>query len=297
MKIIIRIIAIFLSILTTNAFGYNYEKKLVNSHVIHILHINPNNGNIGRETVSSMAQKSSADIAINAGFFEIGGNKDGVPSGTLVIHGKAYNLKKVTQPLVIIKNSVISINRSIPINDEQYATSIVSGIPMLINDKKVCEDLYDKKSNFYIQPHARTALGLKADGTVVVVLVEHYYTKDLTTITMGELQSLIKINGERFVEKYKKQTLGDITLNELKQILRDEFAPQRVGSEGLKILELASLMQDLGCDYAINLDGGGSSTLWIDGKVINNTFGDKDEAIGKKIERPVSDAIIFKKRR
>lgn len=53
-------------------------------------------------------------------------------------------------------------------------------------------------------------------------------------------------------------------------------------------------MQDLGCEYAINLDGGGSSTLWINGNVVNNTFGDQDEAVGEKIERPVSDVIIFR---
>jgi exopolysaccharide biosynthesis protein len=55
-------------------------------------------------------------------------------------------------------------------------------------------------------------------------------------------------------------------------------------------------MNDLGCSDAINLDGGGSSTLWIGDKVVNQTIGDDDEASGKQTIRPVSDAIILKKR-
>ena len=45
---------------------------------------------------------------------------------------------------------------------------------------------------------------------------------------------------------------------------------------GLSLLELADLMKDLGCVTAYNLDGGGSSTMWFNGRVLNKptTFGD-----------------------
>ncbi len=55
-------------------------------------------------------------------------------------------------------------------------------------------------------------------------------------------------------------------------------------------------MKQEGCAYAINLDGGGSSTLWIEGKTINKTTGDEDLDNGLQVIRAVSDAIIFKKR-
>ena len=50
-------------------------------------------------------------------------------------------------------------------------------------------------------------------------------------------------------------------------------------------------MQDLGCTLAYNLDGGGSSTIWFNGKVLNRptTFGDKIS------ERKVSDIIYIGK--
>ena len=38
---------------------------------------------------------------------------------------------------------------------------------------------------------------------------------------------------------------------------------------GMTYLELANLALSLGCTEALNLDGGGSSTLWADGKVLN----------------------------
>ena len=43
-----------------------------------------------------------------------------------------------------------------------------------------------------------------------------------------------------------------------------------VSKPGMKFEPLAKIMMKLGCRYAINLDGGGSSRLLVDGEVINN---------------------------
>lgn len=60
-------------------------------------------------------------------------------------------------------------------------------------------------------------------------------------------------------------------------------------STGLSLFELAELMKELGCTTAYNLDGGGSSTMWFNGNVLNHptTFGDKIE------ERSISDIIYI----
>jgi exopolysaccharide biosynthesis protein len=60
------------------------------------------------------------------------------------------------------------------------------------------------------------------------------------------------------------------------------------------LLELATLLKNLGCESAINLDGGGSSSLYANNRVINHIVGDKDEGMGREISRPLSDAIVFK---
>jgi phosphodiester glycosidase len=45
---------------------------------------------------------------------------------------------------------------------------------------------------------------------------------------------------------------------------------QRALSVGMTLPELASYMAKLGCDEAMNLDGGGSATLWAYGQVMNS---------------------------
>ena len=57
-------------------------------------------------------------------------------------------------------------------------------------------------------------------------------------------------------------------------------------SEGLSLFQLAGLFAEYGCTVAYNLDGGGSSTIYLNGEVINNpTDGRSDD------ERSVSDIV------
>jgi len=57
-------------------------------------------------------------------------------------------------------------------------------------------------------------------------------------------------------------------------------------SVGMSLPELASLLLEFGAEEAINLDGGGSTTMVINGKLFNAP----SDATG---ERPVSDAILI----
>ncbi len=71
-------------------------------------------------------------------------------------------------------------------------------------------------------------------------------------------------------------------------------------SAGMDLFELAQFMKALDCVAAINLDGGGSTTLWIDGKtetgVVNMPCDDKK--FDQYGERPVSNVLLlFGKRR
>ncbi len=60
-------------------------------------------------------------------------------------------------------------------------------------------------------------------------------------------------------------------------------------SEGITIYQLAEVMQEYGCETAYNLDGGGSSTMWFNGEVVN-----EPTSHGKIKEREVSDIVYFK---
>ncbi len=60
-------------------------------------------------------------------------------------------------------------------------------------------------------------------------------------------------------------------------------------SQGLSLYELAQVMRQQGCKTAYNLDGGGSSTMYFNGQVINNPTTN-----GNRIsERSVSDIVYI----
>ncbi|MBJ2175204.1 phosphodiester glycosidase family protein [Aureibaculum sp. A20] len=63
--------------------------------------------------------------------------------------------------------------------------------------------------------------------------------------------------------------------------------------QGVSIKELAQLMHALGCVDAMNLDGGGSSTVWIKNSGIVN-FPSDNKMYDHQGERAVVNAIIFK---
>ena len=59
-------------------------------------------------------------------------------------------------------------------------------------------------------------------------------------------------------------------------------------SVGMTFPELAEYMLKLGCEEAMNLDGGGSATLWVDGKVVNSP--------SRGQERPAANALALLKK-
>lgn len=58
-------------------------------------------------------------------------------------------------------------------------------------------------------------------------------------------------------------------------------------SVGMTLMELASFMQSIGCANAMNLDGGGSTVMYVNGQVVNNPHA--------KGGIPLSNAIILSK--
>ena len=63
-------------------------------------------------------------------------------------------------------------------------------------------------------------------------------------------------------------------------------------SQGATIEEMQKIMMWLGCTDALNLDGGGSSTMVVRGKIVNHPCDNK--AFDSEGERSVANAIIIK---
>jgi len=109
--------------------------------------------------------------------------------------------------------------------------NVMGGAPMLVSDGAVVA--MDCKS-YFCGRNPRTAVGITADGHVLLVVVD------------GRSRS----------------------------------------SVGMTIVGFAKEMQALGAVWALNLDGGGSATMWIAGRGVVNTPSDGSG------ERPVTNALV-----
>jgi hypothetical protein len=56
-------------------------------------------------------------------------------------------------------------------------------------------------------------------------------------------------------------------------------------SVGMTLDELAQYMMKIGCTEVMNLDGGGSATFWVNGRVVNEP--------ADRVERPIANALLI----
>lgn len=200
--------------------------------------------------VSSLAERSEAYAAVNGSFFDmdlgnpicylrINGNQVGenTPGKNDSVNRKYYQYATLAlrrgRPCLSVPDS----NRFC--EEQMKEKNIMTAGPMLLQGGNMVPQRDDR--TFVTKRHNRTALGVRPDGTTVLVVADG-----------------------RFKHK----------------------------AEGLSLTELERVMRWLGCTEAINLDGGGSSTMYIkDSGVVNypsdNNRHDHDG------QRPVSNAIIL----
>lgn len=82
-----------------------------------------------------------------------------------------------------------------------------------------------------------------------------------------------------------RTAIGQISENHYVLVVSDGRTDE---SEGLSLYQLAEVFQQTGTTTAYNLDGGGSTTLYFNGQVINTPVGGQGSS-----ERSVSDIVYF----
>ena len=102
--------------------------------------------------------------------------------------------------------------------------------------------------------------------------------------------SLITVTEKDEVDRSKasnpRTAIGQISENHYVFIVSDGRTKD---SEGLSLYELATFIKSLGCITAYNLDGGGSSTMYFNGNIVNNPTTN-----GRRVsERSVSDIVYI----
>lgn len=178
-----------------------------------------------RESLSTMANRAGAVLAINASGFYTDTNK---PMGSIVRDGQLLQ----TDPHFtweVLSTTWYGDLDFFQVNNQEdaYAADINDSFafgPILVRNGTATE-IKDTSR------HPRTAIGQLDDKRYVIVVAE------------GRLEN----------------------------------------AEGLTLTELQNIFLNLGCKTAYNLDGGGSSTLYFKGKILNTPSDGKERAIADMI--------------
>ena len=146
----------------------------------------------------------------------------------------------------------------------------------------------------------RSAFVITTGGAVIIepVVSPNYYTQSdiyADVLFTGPLllqdgQVLEQDTARTFVS-YRHPRTAACTLDngDLLLLAADGRAREALG---YSLPELAELMQELKCRDAINFDGGGSTTLWLKGQVVNHPSDNRTfDALG---ERRVANVVIVK---
>ena len=203
--------------------------------------------------VSTLAQRSNAYAAVNGSFFDM---QQGNPICYLRINGTAIGentpqkedsvRRKYYQHATLLLNGgrpTLVVPDSNRMWEEQLQDSnVMTAGPMLIRDGKEVPQRDDR--TFVTHRHNRTSLGIRPDGTTLLVVVDG---------------------------RFKHQ------------------------AEGLTLPELQRVMRWLGCTEAINLDGGGSTTMYVHNRPDNGIVNHPSDngRYDHTGQRPVSNAILI----
>lgn len=104
------------------------------------------------------------------------------------------------------------------------------------------------------------------------------------TLVEGGQRYPLSLGDFRQTYRYQRTAVGMVSPGEYYLVVVQ--GKDAGGSQGMTYEELQQVFLDLGCTYAYNLDGGGSTTLVFKGKVINTLT----DAAG---ERPCGDILYF----
>ncbi len=202
---------------------------------------------------------------------------------TALAGGKfARNLTETTSSMAEENNAILAIN------GDYYgfrATGYVMRGGYLYRSERAADDQEDlvlgKDGSFSIIREAEvSAKELKKQGA------QEIFSFGPGLVQNSEITVNVNTEVDRAQVTNPRTAIGIVEPLHYKLVVSDGRTTE---SRGLSLYQLAEIMQELGCTQAYNLDGGGSSTLWFQGKIIN-----KPTTFGKVIEeRSVSDIVYI----
>ena len=224
----------------------------------------------GLETPQEMAKKTGAVVVINGGYFSRGQypishvgllkskNKLIEPaSGSVIRDNIRYNINRGA--LGIMYDNTVDISWASTLNDSifcwDYPINNRPGNPALVN--------YDNAQYWSVVEAMHAGPILINKGLQMVTTEEEIFFNTPVDGIQPRSAMGLKKNGD---------------------VIFMVVDGRQIDSRGVYLKELAMLMAQFDCDQALNLDGGGSSALIINGKLVN-------KPIGLKTQRQVMSCV------
>lgn len=224
----------------------------------------------GLETPQEMAKKTGAVVVINGGYFSRGQypishvgllkskNKLIEPaSGSVIRDNIRYNINRGA--LGIMYDNTVDISWASTLNDSifcwDYPINNRPGNPALVN--------YDNAQYWSVVEAMHAGPILINKGLQMVTTEEEIFFNTPVDGIQPRSAMGLKKNGD---------------------VIFMVVDGRQIDSRGVYLKELAMLMAQFDCEQALNLDGGGSSALIINGKLVN-------KPIGLKTQRQVMSCV------
>lgn len=273
--------------LAENGKGLSYRLIKEGDHQIHLLDIDPKYYKIvltkadpkkNLQTVSALAKHFKAKAGINGGYFDVSEKGSIEPVGALKINGVWFNPPTPARAAIGWESTgdVVLIDRiqSDPIEIKPGEDPDLMIVFPSTEELTPREKLWQRVDNIL--------------GGVGLLIQNKQPIKDFT---------LEKANPAFLYERHARTA---VCIKDNKHWLwlvvphtkttGRKFT--RHVAEGFTIPELTSFLQKQGCVDAINLDGGGSSTMVMNNKILNWPVGDSNDKSHLYEERKVSEAIL-----
>lgn len=165
-------------------------------------------------------------------------------------------------------NFLIQGNKITKISTEQIQ---LNGDDMVISAPKNLADILKLNTEIYINLKLQDEL----KNATHIIGAGPYLVKDSQIYVDYKAQKLSAISGKnpRSAIGYKNDgTFIIVTVD-----------GREKASVGMTLYELAKFMKSLDCEYAMNFDGGSSSALFVDGKIVNNAVNKEGIAVSNAL--------------
>jgi len=223
-----------------------------------------------RETPRQFAQRLNASVVINGGYFLM--HKNPTEHVGLIMHNSTI-ISKPLQSMLKREKRYMTTRSAIGFDDGIMDIAWVAGRNDSLFEWEIPSQNFPdtpiEMLDFSEASYWDIESGLQAGPMII-----HKGRKNITDVEEAFFWTKIPDIHPRSAAGYTKNG---------KQILLVVDGRQ-ADSRGVDLKELAIIMDDLGCEEAINLDGGGSSALVVNGRLLN-------KPAGLTIQREVMSAI------